>query len=71
MAYSMNQIIATLLMTCLTVNSLSAVPLKRGTSIIVLFTRPVNSNRDRPIMAEVANDVDVAGKTLRPENKFK
>lgn len=60
----MKKIIVLLLIGCLSVDLLFAVPLRRGTPIIVRLTTTANSNRDTPIMAEVASDVNILGETV-------
>ena len=60
----MKKIIVLLLIGCLFANLSFAVPLKRGTPLIVRLTTSANSNRNTHIMAEVVRDVIIAGETL-------
>ncbi len=60
----MKKYIALLFIACLFINGLSAVPLKRGTSVSVRLSTSANSNRNTPIQAEVAADVDIAGEPV-------
>lgn len=62
--FNMRKFIVLLLISCLSVNILFAVPLRRGTPIIVRLTTSANSNRDTPIMAEVTSDVNISGETV-------
>lgn len=59
----MKRIIALLLIGSLFTDSF-AVPLRRGTSVIVRLSTTANSNRNTPIRAEVASDVTVAGEAV-------
>lgn len=60
----MKKIIVLLLIGCLFAKPSFAALLKRGTHIIVRLTTSANSNRNTPIMAEVASDVIIAGETV-------
>ena len=60
----MKKIIVLLLIGCLFANLSFAVPLKRGTPLIVRLTTSANSNRNTHIMAEVVRDVIIAGETV-------
>lgn len=56
--------IAVLLLLCnIFPDFLFAIPLKRGTPVIVRLSTSANSNRDTPIRAEIAGDVTIAGVT--------
>ena len=45
-------------------NILFAVPLRRGTSVIVRLSTSANSNRDTPIRADVVSDLTIAGEPV-------
>lgn len=60
----MKRIIVLLFIGCLFANPSFAIPLKRGTPLIVRLTTSANSNRNTPIMAEVASDVIIAGEIV-------
>ncbi len=60
----MKKFIAILLIGCLFANELSAFPLKRGTSVVVCLSTSASSNKNTPIRAEVAADVNVAGEPV-------
>lgn len=60
----MRKFLTLLLIGSLFADPLSAVPLKRGIPLIVCMRTSANSNRNTPIMAEVANDLIVAGETV-------
>ena len=47
-------------------NILFAVPLRRGTSVIVRLSTSANSNRDTPIRADVVSDLTIAESPLLP-----
>lgn len=53
-----------LLIGSLFTDPLWALPLKRGTQLIVCMSTSANSNRNTPVAAEVANDLTVAGETV-------
>ena len=58
---SMKRIVALLLIWSMSANILFAVPLRRGTSVIVRLSTSANSNRNTPIRAEVVSDLTIAG----------
>ena len=61
---SMKRIVALLLIWSMSANILFAVPLRRGTSVIVRLSTSANSNRDTPIRAEVVSDLTIAGEPV-------
>ena len=61
---SMKRIVALLLIWSMSANILFAVPLRRGTSVIVRLSTSANSNRDTPIRAEVVSDLTIAGELI-------
>ena len=60
----MKRIVALLLIWSMSANILFAVPLRRGTSVIVRLSTSANSNRDTPIRAEVVSDLTIAGEPV-------
>ena len=60
----MKKIIVLFLIGCLFAGLSFAVPLRRGTSVIVRLSTSANSNRNTPIRAEVVSDLTIAGEPV-------